>query len=285
LGGNRKALQRREIAAADASANAESLATGSPVDEQRFEQRIAHQYFVRFHMGLILAAVIASGVLASKLLLDFRVHSMRVRYPVAILGSYLVFLLLVRVWIWYVSRTKSAAGVSSGFGSGNLDGSLGGGGGSGPFRFGGGSSGGAGASDSWGEAVPVRASAASTGSGSGGSRFNFGLDSLDIDDDFVILLLLALLVVSIVIAGGYLIYAAPSILPEAAWQAVLASTLTKVTKRVDHDNWVRTVLRASAIPFIAVLLFAGALGWAAHHHCPNAVKLHEALFCTVSPPQ
>jgi hypothetical protein len=32
----------------------------------RFERHIAHRFFVRFHMSLILTAVTASGVLTSK---------------------------------------------------------------------------------------------------------------------------------------------------------------------------------------------------------------------------
>ena len=44
---------------------------------KRYVRRIAHAYFVRFHMGLILGAVIGSGVLTSKLLLEIGVHSLR----------------------------------------------------------------------------------------------------------------------------------------------------------------------------------------------------------------
>src|SRR5258707_15244763 len=114
---------------------------------QRYERRIAHTYFVRFHMSLILAAVIASGVLTSKGLLDLGVHSLRLRYPLAVLGSYLVFLLLVRVWIWYVSIRGRAV---DRLGGPDIDGGfggigLGGAGPSGFTKFGGGSSGGAGA--------------------------------------------------------------------------------------------------------------------------------------------
>src|SRR6185369_11552665 len=82
---------------------------------QRFKQRLLHGYFVRIHMSLILAAVTASGVLTSKLLLMAGVVSLRFRYPVAVLCSYLVFLGLVRIWIWYVCRRR-AASQSSGSG-------------------------------------------------------------------------------------------------------------------------------------------------------------------------
>ena len=261
--------------------------------EKQFEQRIAHRYFVRFHMSMILAAVIASGVLSSKLLLELGVHSMRLRYPLATLSSYLVFLLLVRVWIWYVARNamarSSSSGVNLGSGSVDLDdveiGSGGEGGGISIPKpsFGGGSSGGGGASDSW---VPsVNADVAGSGgparSSGGGSRwFNFDFD-FNFDDDGVILIVLGVLVIVILCAGGYLIYIAPSLLPEAAWQVAMASALTKVTQRIDHQNWVSSVLRASGIPFGVVVIMAGTLGWVAHHHCPHAVKLLDALGCAV----
>src|SRR5450755_4707260 len=83
--------------------------TPSPVDAPQLERRIAHDYFVRFHMSVILAAVISSGVLASKGLMMFGV-TFPFRYPIAVVASYLVFLGLVRVWIWYVS-VRCAGGV------------------------------------------------------------------------------------------------------------------------------------------------------------------------------
>lgn len=233
-------------------------------------------------MALILSAVIASGVLASKLLLDLGVHSMRLRYPIAVLGSFLVFLLLVRIWIWYVCRVKNRAlSITNIDNAGNIQIGWGGGSGAGnaqPFAFGGGSSGGGGASDAWGE-NDVASSGGSSSFSTGGIGSSF---DIDLGDDGVILALLAALALSIVAAGGYLIYVAPSLLPEAAWQALLASSLTQVTKRIDHQDWLASVMRATSIPFIVVLVFASILGWVAHRHCPTAVKLHEALFCVAS---
>ncbi len=72
------------------------------IDPQQLKRSIAHDYFCRFHMVVILAAVISSGVLASKGLMELGV-SLGYRYPIAVAVSYVVFLLLVRVWIWYVS--------------------------------------------------------------------------------------------------------------------------------------------------------------------------------------
>src|ERR1039458_3218644 len=148
--------------------------TPSTVDGAQLERRIAHDYFVRFHMTVILAAVISSGVLASKCLMELGV-SLRFRYPIAVLASYLVFLLLIRVWIWYVTVHSLAAfqlgnlnfGGGGSFGFGGQGGSGSGGGFSG---FGGGDSGGGGASSSW-EAGDAAALASQPSPASSGSHW------------------------------------------------------------------------------------------------------------------
>src|ERR1022692_3965939 len=153
--------------------------TPSTVDGAQLERRIAHDYFVRFHMTVILAAVSSSGVLASKCLMELGV-SLRFRYPIAVLASYLVFLLLIRVWIWYVTVHSLAAfqlgnlnfGGGGSFGFGGQGGSGSGGGFSG---FGGGDSGGGGASSSW-EAGDAAALASHSSSASSGSHWWPSLD-------------------------------------------------------------------------------------------------------------
>ena len=59
--------------------------TQLPADGQQFERSIAHDYFVRFHMSVILAAVVLSGILASKCLMELG-FSLRFRYPIAVLA-------------------------------------------------------------------------------------------------------------------------------------------------------------------------------------------------------
>lgn len=272
--------------------------TDPAYSEEGFKRRVAHDCFVRIHMTLILAAVVASGILGSKLLLLLHVHSMRLRYPLAILTSYAVFFLLVRIWIWYVCRVhnrsfgfgnsrNSGGGFSFSGGGGNSGSSIEGGG-SGKFEgFGGGSSGGGGASDSWTPAAQADLASANQPTSGGGSHWfsGSGGGDLDLGDDWAILLLLAALVLAIVFAGGYLIYVAPSILPEAAWQAGLAAALVRTTKNADRNNWMTCILRSSAIPFAIILLLGSALGWEAHKHCPQAVKISQVWYCTVGLPQ
>jgi hypothetical protein len=239
---------------------------------RRFKERILRSYFVRCDMSLILAVVVASGVGASKLMLELGVQSLEVRYPLALLVSFGAFLLLIRIWIWYVF-CRPLGGVDLGeiVDLGDLP-SPGGGGGP-PVRFGGGSSGGGGASDQWSVGTEPKVSAGSGGGGGSG-----GLD-FDAGDDWAILLLLAAVILAIVCAGGYLIYVAPHILPEAAWQASLGAGLARIAKPAEQGNWLKGVLRASILPFVVVLALVMGLAHVAHSHCPQAAKLAEALTC------
>jgi hypothetical protein len=257
------------------------------VDAPQVERRIAHDYFVRFHMSVILAAVISSRVLASKCLMALGM-SLGIRYPIAVLTSYCVFLALIRVWIWYVSvRTAAAFQLAnldfSGSDGGSVDlggvgGSAGGSGSSGGFSgFGGGTSGGGGASSSW-EGNEAAAIVSQPSPAPSGSHWwpDLGIDLGD-DDAWVIVLLIAL--VACILGGGfYLVYAAPHILPEAAGQVILAGTLTRVSKE-EHHNWMAGVIWSTWIPFVIVLLMSGVLGWEAHRHCPAAHRLLEVLNC------
>src|SRR5882762_7995865 len=105
---------------------------------KRFKERILHTYFVRCDMSLILAVVVASGVGASKLLLECGVHSLPVRYPLSLLISFLAFLLLIKVWIWYVFCRKIGGVDLCDVDPGDIPIQGGGGGSPGSVHFGGG---------------------------------------------------------------------------------------------------------------------------------------------------
>lgn len=271
--------------------------------EPKFKRRLVAHFFVRFHMTLMLSAVCFSGVVTSKLLLVMGLRSIPVRYAIAITCAYLFFFLLVRLWLWYIgisprarnlvnqsqnrrsSRTSVADGLSFDVSSGIAgSGSKWGG-------FGGGSSGGAGASDSWDSSLPGNwLTSNQTMPSSGSSSFNLGSSSgssggdwfdFDLGDDgcgaIVLLLLLIALVFGAFGAGIYLIYQAPAIFAEAAFQAALASGLIKASNKIDAADWRGSVFKATWIPFVIVLILAVAFGIAAHHYCPAATKVTEVF--------
>lgn len=280
--------------------------------EPKFKQRLLSRYFVRLHMVLILGAVGISGVASSKLLLMAGLHSLMVRYPIAVAAGYGVFFMLIRLWLWYVGISPTerrrlsesrggSAGSSSSSGGGisvDLGSGSGSGGGSGWKGFGGGGSGGGGASDSWAEAA-TRANflaaaepappagggsfelgGMGSGSTGGGKGSGGGLD-IDLGDDgiwaIVALALLIVLIAGIFGSAAYLIYQAPAIFGEAAFDAALASGLARASRGMSGEDWKGSVLKATWIPFVLILAAATAFGWAAHKYCPAATRVTEVF--------
>jgi hypothetical protein len=148
-----------------------------------FVRRIAARFFVRFHMSLIFTATVGAAVLASRLLFVAGVDSIMLRYAGAVVGAYLVFLGLVRVWILWVTKVwlhHSGAELTDVAPSGSGHGA--------PFHPGGGHFGGGGAGRSFDEPPVFRSLAEAGGGGDGGggdggeASGGGGGWSLDVDD-------------------------------------------------------------------------------------------------------
>jgi hypothetical protein len=256
----------------------------------RFRNALTHRYFIRLHMTVMMTLVVLSGLLASRLLLRAGVTHMGIRYPISVTISYLVFFGLVRLWIAYALRAhrarERAVKGSSSWDVGDLipNGSVDLPGKSvsavGKLAEGGGRFGGGGSSLSFAEGnvaaarpmVPIVPPASSKGSSSGSSF------SLDLDGDGVWLLILFLLLVGAICgAGVYLVYQAPAILSEAAFHTVLASGLVKTARDAHDPGWMESVLKATIIPFVIVLVLSGVFGQQAHKRCPGAVTVRQVF--------
>lgn len=242
----------------------------------RLKRRILKQYFVRLHMALILTATIASGLVASKLLLEAGAGSVLVRYPLAVLFAYAAFLGMTRLWVRYtVVNRNSSPGIAEDAFDAALDVIDDGGssnGSSRSFAFGGGGSRGDVDSDLWDSPAVERNSPRSS------PLPGFDL-SIDLDDGIWILLTLAAVILAVFGAGAYLIWAAPEILPEIALSALLASSLKRSAQRAEAGGWLGNLLRSTAVPFAVVLILVCALAYAVHHTCPGARRLSDALSC------
>jgi hypothetical protein len=180
---------------------------------------------LRWHMALMVLGVLAASVSVSKLLLLLGVQTMLLRYVIAVCCAYGLFFLLVRLWLWYVGVVAARQSSSTGGGNWPIDfsGSSAGDSSGQWSGFGGGSSGGGGATDSWTEGSAFSSGGSSSSTSSSGS-WNLGLD---FDDEGGCLLLLALLLLVLLVGaicgvGVYLVYQAPLILTEAAFDAALA---------------------------------------------------------------
>jgi hypothetical protein len=245
---------------------------------------LQRRHWLRVHMFLIVTATFLAGLLATKLLMVSGVGLLWLRYALAVCAAYLTFLVIVRIWIWYVC---SGAAVDGSVDAVDLFvrsmdrvewAELGGGG-----EFGGG-----GASGTWEAAdgtpieMEISTAPAKLVSSSGGGSDKSGCLSFDIgggDEGCFVVILLAVFVGVLLIAGGYLIYAAPAILGEAVFEALLAAALVRRTKKLAAAGWAGSIFRATVWIFLAVLAFAIVLGWYAQRSCPGAERIRDAINC------
>jgi hypothetical protein len=245
---------------------------------KQFKEGLLKKYFVRWHMSLILAATIASGILIDKLFLHLGFGLMGWRYALSVLGAYGLFFCFVRLWVWY------AAGIAPRVDLPDLDGveaapdalNLVPGPPSHPAglpefaSFRGGDAGGGGASDLF-DSLPDTG-----GSGIGNIDLN-----IDLEDGWWILLILAILVAVLCGAGIYLIWMAPEILPEVALEAAIGAGMVKVLKE-PQKGWAGRLLHRTWVPLVIVLCCAYAAGYFIQKTCPGATHVRQALACAVT---
>lgn len=261
---------------------------------ERFKKRLP----LRLHMTLILLATGLSGLLTTRLLLAAGVENIVVRYPLAVLCTYLVFFILIKLWLKYLSVThaqpvkekKSSLGdalsnldIPTG---GSSDGLLSGWGGH--FGGGGGQFSGGGASGAFDHVGVI----ISEGPGSmvaehGGSALGDAVGDaageavgglLDGEGGLVAMVVLAVIgtVVAIVFGAGiYMIYEAPYILSEAAFEVVLAASLVRSSRAMNDPDWIGSVFRTTWIPFGISLLVAWIGALVIYSAYPDVTRISE----------
>jgi len=267
--------------------------------KRRLAERIRRSYFVRFHMIIILSATVISGVICSKLLSLLGVTRMPVRYGIAIILSYLLFFLFIKLWLLYIGVGRRAR-MKKGKGGGSWWGDLipsfrssGSSGGAPRFAgFGGGASGGGGSGGGFTEGSPQIAMPVGVGDnpgvaggsqgGGGGGSFLDGV--ADIGDEGILkllaILLLVALVLSVAAVGVYLIWCAPTILSDAAFHVLLVTGLSRKVRRVKESNWKMSIFKATWWGFLLVLALALAFGIVAQLYNPAAVTVRDLFTST-----
>ncbi len=245
--------------------------------------------------GMVLITALAGFLASFTLYRGLDVVHMGIRYPIAMLVAYGVFLFCVWRWVKYqrrkagIEEAKSNKGHS---GDWSFDlprfGGTGSGSGGGDFRPGGGAFGGAGAGSSWSSAgtgitqaeaysyVSPAANAPTSGGGWFGSGKSGGGFDLDLDDG-VAILIVVLIVGAILAALTYVVWAAPSILGEVFVDGVLASTLARGVRDAQTGHWFWTVLRKTWWMLLLLLVILGWGGFALQEAFPQAHTLSEVL--------
>jgi len=240
-------------------------------------------------MLAILLATTLSGALFSKVLLMCTIADFRIRYPLSVLASYLVFFFCVKLWLFCISPSKSKKTIAlNGLDLPSPSGRGSGGGGTPLFRAGGGQFSGAGASGSLeghdaaivetgilSEAQPAPVSGGSSGVG---DIVGDGLGALGDDDITVAVIVLAVLVATIFFSAVYVLYNAPAILSEAAFQGFLAASLIRRTRAMSDHSWLGSVFKMTWVPFAVTTVVAFLCGVVLHRYFPEAARLVDILW-------
>ncbi len=247
-----------------------------PGSADALRERIVRMHPVRLHCALILVACFGAGLLATKLLLLAGIQAMWIRYAIALVVAYAVFLLGVRIWLRYAGfdvhvlpRRRDGGYDAPDLLPDNVavrgPGDV--------FRGGGGRSGGGGASmhldGGASEAKSPAFLGASSSSSSGGGGF-------DLDDGLV---LIALVAVALAVSGAviYLIWAAPTILAEAAFAGLLSAGLVRSTRRIASGDWMTSVIGNTWVAFGVVSILAIGFAVYAQHVYPDARTLADVV--------
>jgi hypothetical protein len=258
----------------------------------KFVERFKKLHSLRFHMTLILMATVCSGFLATRLLLAMHVDNVLVRYPLAVIFAYLVFFTAIKLWLKYISPAR-AVNITKDHTSSVLDtvdiplsSPTGGGSSVGQaFQGGGGGFSGAGASANFDEAAAAFAESGSggidTGGGIGevvGDAAGDAASALGDEGGVVVVVIFAVLaaaLAAVVGTGIYLVYEAPLILSETAFNFCLAASLVRGTRRIHSDDWMGSVLKTTGIPFAVTLALSLLAGYLIHHYFPGVTRISE----------
>jgi hypothetical protein len=238
----------------------------------------------RSQMTLLVALTGGVGLLASFLLLRAGLDSMIMRYPLALLMAYGVFLLLL--WLWLRTKAEdwtdlpdpgvdlSAPNRVPGDAHPAPAWSSGQGG-----DFGGGASA---SFDAPAPAHPLmqRPPVQVHGSRTATSDAFDGLGSagdLGDADEFTIPLLVIVLAAGLALSSLYVVYSAPTLLAELLLDGALSATLYRRLRGIERRHWVSTALRKTVLPFVMTALLLTAVGGGLQSAAPGARSLGHAL--------
>jgi hypothetical protein len=191
---------------------------------------------------------------------------MWLRYPVAILTAYGVFLMLLGIWLWLQRHSLDADLLDLDFHRSSASDTAE------SLHFGGGDGGGGGAGGSWGESVSSSTSASSASSGGSGSAdIGFGLDFEE--GCLVVIALLAL--VGGLVASFYVIYIAPALLAEILVDGAMVAGLYRRVRNIEPGNWLQTAVRRTILPAILAAVFFTVAGVALQKAYPTAQSIGD----------
>ena len=209
----------------------------------RLKRRLEQDSFPRIQMSLIVG-----------------VTGMALRYPLALLMAYGVFLLLL--WLWLRTKAEDYLDIPDFSGSG----SSGSGDCTPAFEGSGGHFGGGGASGSFDMPTGADSSPLSDAVGAVGDA-----------DELAIPLLVIVFAVGLALASFYVVYVAPMLFAELLVDSALSYALYRRIKATDSPHWVESAVRRTALPFVLTAVFVSATGAAMAAYAPGAHSIGQVV--------
>lgn len=233
----------------------------------RARQDLQQHGWPRLQMALIVALTGAAGFLASHLLRLAGIDAMLLRYPMAVLLAYGVFLLLMWIWIrWRWDNVLDGLSPDLGSGSPSPRGSAV----ESPWSGVGGRSGGGGASASWNESAPVIA-------GDAGELPLTGLAEDEAGLPLLAILGIVALAATVLLASVWVVWSAPVLMAELLVDAAIAGGLYRRMQGMQQQGWWRVCVSHTIWPLLGLLVFFTVVGWLAQELAPGAVSLAQAF--------
>jgi hypothetical protein len=221
---------------------------------------------------MVCATGVSAFLFSTFLLRIVGISQMHVRYLLATIFAYVIFLLFI--WLWLIYHRRKVNIVESNnniditdFDPGLID--L-------DFEpranlFEGGSSGGGGASRSF---ISEKTSLADS-SGSDAPRHLMNID-FDSDEIFFIGILIAAICAAL-FSGLYVIYSAPVLLSEVLLDGVLSYGLYRKLTKLDQENWLEGVVKRTIIPFAITGVFFFVAGITIAHFLPGSDSIGDVI--------
>ncbi len=233
----------------------------------RGRQDLQQHGWPRLQMALIVALTGTAGFLASHLLRLAGIDAMLLRYPMAVLLAYGVFLLLMWIWIrWRWDNVLDGLSPDLGSGSPSPRGSAV----ESPWSGVGGRSGGGGASASWNESAPVIA-------GDAGELPLTGLAEDEAGLPLLAILGIVALAATVLLASVWVVWSAPVLMAELLVDAAIAGGLYRRMQGMQQQGWWRVCVSHTIWPLLGLLVFFTVVGWLAQELAPGAVSLAQAF--------
>ncbi len=252
-----------------------------------FARRMTAQFFLRFHVTLILLWAALIGLLTTKLMLLAGFEQLAPRYVAATVAAYLAFLLGVRIWLAYVRAVLNRErGSFDSVDLGNAFPSHSSHDGVPDFQSGhGGDFGGGGAGGDWSADVPVVDNAAggaleATGNVMAEVGHGVGEVAGGADEGCLPVLALGLIIavfLAIVTFGFYSIAMAPALLIDAAFFSLLAGGLARRAQIMDETEWLRVVARATILPVLVFVFLLALAALFVQQEFPHARTLGDLI--------